>query len=84
MMIVTLNYFPFPFSTNWISVVCLAKQDRAGHETTKVAPVRLVIQRVRQQVPKRTCDSTGWPVGAKETHEGHEYHFYYFNFYHIY
>lgn len=34
-----------------------------------------VIQRDHRQVPRRACDSTGWPDGAKVTHDGHESRF---------
>ena len=34
---------------------------------------RLAIRRGHQRQPRRACDSTGWPVGAKEMHVEHVY-----------
>lgn len=65
------------YSINWTSKGYQANRKRAACVTRKVVAEWLVIQRARPHQRRRACDSTGWPEGAKVTHDGHESHFSY-------
>ena len=72
-----IKYF---FSINLTSVDYLEELVPLVVHVMMTVEQELPIQRDHQLVPKRVCDSTGWPEGAKVMHVVRVYHFFYFKF----
>lgn len=53
---------------------------RAVYAKMKVAVERPETRKAHRRLPKRACDSTGWPEGAKATHVERVCHFFCFKF----
>lgn len=54
---------------------------QADYVKMKGAVGQPVTQKARQRPPKRACDSTGWPEGARAMHVERVYHFFCFKFF---